>query len=92
MTKKSLLPVIERLKEKQEIFQLAQEVLNQDLSSKEGTEDSNETEAKNKDNDLLLEEIATNNAAVFQTVLQKLPKQDIQMPELMKSEVKKLYS
>ncbi|KAJ8971574.1 hypothetical protein NQ314_000628 [Rhamnusium bicolor] len=86
---KSLSPIIEKLKEKQEIHQLAQNILNQDLSREVESNNSDANEAKS--NDLLLEEIATNNAAVFQTVLDNLPINAPRKPEYMKSEVMEIH-
>ncbi|KAJ8919134.1 hypothetical protein NQ315_012119 [Exocentrus adspersus] len=88
---KSLSPVIERLKEKQRICQLAQEVLNEDLSTKKDGEPSLDN-IKVKNTDLLLEEIATNNAAVFQTVIRNLPKSTFnKKSEFMKAEVMEIH-
>lgn len=84
---KSLTPVIEKLKEKQEIKQLMQELLVTDLSNQTSTDDKDEEKSIVAANDLLLEEIASNNAAVFQTVLRSLPQSDGCKPEFMKSEV-----
>lgn len=88
---KSLTPVIEKLKEKQEIKQLMQELLVTDLSNQTSTDDKDEEKSIVAANDLLLEEIASNNAAVFQTVLRSLPQSDGCKPEFMKSEVMEIH-
>ncbi|KAJ8965916.1 hypothetical protein NQ317_014104 [Molorchus minor] len=76
------------------LYNLAQKVLNEDLSSKEVTE----TEVtiadqfkKNYSTNILLEEIATNNAAVFQTMIKNVPQQAVNEEEYMKSEVMEIH-
>ncbi|CAG9859186.1 unnamed protein product [Phyllotreta striolata] len=82
-------PVIEKLKEKQEIIQLTQELLTADLS-KQAPKDTEETSTV-LENDLLLEKIASNNAAVFQTVLRSMPQGENSKPQLMKKEVMEIH-
>ncbi|XP_056638296.1 uncharacterized protein LOC130446220 [Diorhabda sublineata] len=84
---KGLIPVIEKLKEKQEIKQLTQELLSADLSAQK----KNEPTENSTENSMLLEKISTNNAAVFQTVLHKTRQQETTKPEFMKKEVLELH-
>lgn len=86
-TTKGLAPVIEKLKEKQEIKQLTQELLSADLSAQE----KNEATANTHEKHILLEEISTNKAAVFQTVLHHVQQQESTKPEYMKKEVLELH-
>ncbi|XP_023015680.2 uncharacterized protein [Leptinotarsa decemlineata] len=86
---KGLSPVIEKLKEKQEINQLTCEILNTDLSKEESKGPVSSLSVPN--NDFLLEEIATNNAAVFQTMLKTMSSKDLRKPDFMKSEVMEIH-
>ncbi|KAG5871156.1 hypothetical protein JTB14_020190 [Gonioctena quinquepunctata] len=89
-TKGGLSPVIEKLKQKQEINQLTREILCRDLSN-ENANANEVTSLPVTNNDFLLEEIATNNAAVFQTMLQSMPSEDVRKTEFMKSEVMEIH-
>ncbi|KAJ8941451.1 hypothetical protein NQ318_016891 [Aromia moschata] len=89
--RKDLRPIIQKLKERQEIQQMAQEALNEDLSTVDLANNPDKGQDKSSNNDILLEKIATNNAAVFQTMLQNMPTQQPHTKEYMKSEVMEIH-
>lgn len=86
--KTGLAVVIEKLKEKQKIQDLSERILKEDLSNEI---ESDKHLPKKINNNILLEKINSNNAAVFQTVLENLPKKSILRPDLMQSEVMEIH-
>ncbi|XP_050513309.1 uncharacterized protein LOC114334531 isoform X2 [Diabrotica virgifera virgifera] len=80
---RGLVPVIEKLKEQQEVKQLTEELLVADLSAEKKSED--DVPHTILGSSVLLQNIVTNNAAVFQTVLSS------DKPESMRNEVMELH-
>lgn len=80
-----LTSVIEKLKDRADVNQLTQDVLNEDLSKNQDDKEDTQTE-QNADTTILLEKIASNNAAAFQTVIGDVAKEFLK-PEYMRSEV-----
>lgn len=79
----ALASVINKLKEKQEIQELTKKVIDQDLSkTKEDT-----PQILSNSNDLIVEQIGSNNVAVFQTLLKNVSEKNDNKKENMKSQV-----
>lgn len=85
----SLDSVINKLKEKHNINEYTKKVINEDLS------DVNEENSKiihhNKAHDLLVEQIGSNNVAVFQTLVNSVSGKDISKEDNMKSQVSVIF-
>lgn len=86
-TRHDLSSVIEKLKDRADVKQLTQDVLNEDLSKNQ--DDEATRVEQNTDTTILLEKIASNNAAAFQTVIGDVSREFLK-PEYMKSEVRLL--
>lgn len=84
-TGNTLASVVRKLKEKCDIKEYTEMVLAEDLS--EVKEDSSKMLTNNKSHDLLMEQIGSNNVAVFQTLLKSDPGKDENIEENMKSQV-----
>lgn len=85
---KTLKPVIEELIKKQQVYQLTKDILNEDLSSTDQTDDViliSPTEKTTQN--IILEHIETSQNAVFQTVQPKIP----QTESIMRSEVMEIH-
>lgn len=84
-TGNTLASVISKLRERQGIEELSKKIIDQDLS--EANEDTSSISNNSKAHDLLVEEIGSNNVAVFQTLMKSVSNKDNSSNDNMKSQV-----